>query len=966
MMMRSTARSALAAAAALSSLLVLVPGSHAASTVSSDNDSNNLRGRPVGVSFSSIDQEATPSSSFGRVLQNILNTSEEQYNEDLDAHYPLYLTNNERTEDDYDINDVLLSFTIRNPSSDVMRQPPGRKLAEAALADDAHAEDAAHEEGEGDAHDMVVHVTYENIYAILVFLLTATAFGIVTSKLGMPALVGEIIAGFLLGPPLADFVPYPKALVLVGEIGLILLLLEAGVELDVAQLRETGTKALGIGVTGTILPLVVGMGLAIASDANMGIKSALAVGASFSPTSLGVAASALKQGKMLDTPVGQLIVSSCVVDDILALILLSMFQVLVEENPPIIAYFIPFISSLGFLLVLGGSAVTWLPKFIQNKILNKVPEQHRELTMFSIMTAMLLAYLPLLNYTKSSYLTGAFLAGATFSQIESAPHAFIKTTHQLMTWLLRVFFAASIGFQVPVKLFSDPYVIGWGFILYACVLAKFPLMFYVPQFEDVKEGASYNPFLRDRLITGLAMTCRGEFSFIIAAFALGKGLITAKIYAAIVWAVLLSCITSPFILLSLIKYFNKQQLEYLKATNPSKQKTGYDGMTPLYLHIKSTAPASWGQQEVFRKILNDMNLEVIDRRTNRHGRSLAAEVQTDLYVKDKTMNIKFQKIAGQRRIKNALKAAMDLTMNELDEFSSAIDELQKLVDDDSTSFFMQFDSNGDGVVSIGELKEGLEKKLSLKLTQRQARKVMDLFDESQDGYLQEDEMVSLAQFRYRLQALTDGMKSNAPLDVSTKSSEKPSLVRRVSTVDLSHMSLVSLEKEAQTALEEVAKEQDQVISRGTAIEESMEKALGDASKVVVDVWNPWPWTELFEKIASHYELETVDHFVAVFASIDIDGGGTVDQDEIFEALLQAGVDISEEGVATLFNMIDEDGSGEIDEEEWKEAADFYLELKEEEKEMARKEEDTSKAQERLRAQKIAKLGAQAKALKQKK
>jgi len=187
MMKRSTARSALAAAAALSSLLVLVPGSHAAATLSSDNDNNNLRGRPVGVSFSSIDQaqEATPSSSFGRVLQNILNTSEEQYNEDLDAHYPLFLTNNERTEDDYDINDVLLSFTIRNPSSDVMRQPPGRKLAEAAVADAAHAEDAAHGEGEGDAHDMVVHVTYENIYAILVFLITATAFGIVTSKLGM-------------------------------------------------------------------------------------------------------------------------------------------------------------------------------------------------------------------------------------------------------------------------------------------------------------------------------------------------------------------------------------------------------------------------------------------------------------------------------------------------------------------------------------------------------------------------------------------------------------------------------------------------------------------------------------------------------------------------------------------------------------------------------------------------------------
>eukprot|EP00984_Skeletonema_dohrnii_P006890 scaffold2458_cov77-Skeletonema_dohrnii-CCMP3373.AAC.1 len=156
MMMRSTARSALAAAAALSSFLVLVPGSHASATVSSDNDKNNLRGRPVDVSFSSIGQEATPSSSFERVLQNILNTSEDQLNEDLDPHYPLYLTNNERTQDDYDINDVLLSFTIRNPSSDVMRQPPGRKLAEAAHADAAHGEG---EGDHGDAHDMVVTKT---------------------------------------------------------------------------------------------------------------------------------------------------------------------------------------------------------------------------------------------------------------------------------------------------------------------------------------------------------------------------------------------------------------------------------------------------------------------------------------------------------------------------------------------------------------------------------------------------------------------------------------------------------------------------------------------------------------------------------------------------------------------------------------------------------------------------------------
>src|SRR6056300_1646040 len=125
---------------------------------------------------------------------------------------------------------------------------------------------------------------------------------------------------------------------------------------------------------------------------------------------------------MLDTPVGQLIVASCVVDDVLALILLSMFKVLVKDNPPIIEYFIPIISSVGFLLVLGGSAVTWMPRVIEEKILKRCSDSYRDLVMFSIMTLMLLAYLPLLNYTQASYLTGAFLAGCTFSQIEHAHH----------------------------------------------------------------------------------------------------------------------------------------------------------------------------------------------------------------------------------------------------------------------------------------------------------------------------------------------------------------------------------------------------------------------------------------------------------------------------------------------------------------------------------------------------------------
>ena len=180
-------------------------------------------------------------------------------------------------------------------------------------------------------------------------------------------------------------------------------------------------------------------------------------------------------------------------------------------------------------------------------------------------------------------------------------------------------------------------------------------------------------------------------SFIIAAFALGEGLFNARIYAAIVWAVLLSCISSPFILLQVIKYFNKKQVEYLASTNPLKQKGDGKG-SPLYLHIKCRAPVTRGQQEIFREKLNELNLVLIDRRTNRQGRGLDATVQTDLYVRDETINIKLQKIGAQRRIKSALQNAMSLTEEEAKSFVAAAEELQKLMSED-TQFFQKFDTN---------------------------------------------------------------------------------------------------------------------------------------------------------------------------------------------------------------------------------------------------------------------------------
>ena len=315
------------------------------------------------------------------------------------------------------------------------------------------------------------------------------------------------------------------------------------------------------------------------------------------------------------------------------------------------------------------------------------------------------------------------------------------------------------------------------------------------------------------------MTCRGEFSFIIAAFALGEGLFTAQLYAAIVWAVLLSCITSPFMLLNLIKYFNKKQLAYLASTNPIKQaKDGADDM-PLFLHIKAKAPAFGGMQEQFRKIVNELGLDVVDRRTNRDGRGLNANVQTDLYVRDMTMTVKLQKIAAQRKIKRALTSAMDASN------SSALAALRS---------------------ALGSHKQGFV---------------------------------------------------------------------RFSTKNLDQLDLTSIEKETQASLQQAAKDEDAIIIRDDIVEEQIKEALGRGTDVTVSVWNPWPWIDVLDKIGEHYGVagdpkkETADIYVTVFDKIDADGGGNIDQEEMFHALAEAGLDITEEVVLTLVAMIDEDGNG---------------------------------------------------------
>ena len=127
---------------------------------------------------------------------------------------------------------------------------------------------------------------------------------------------------------------------------------------------------------------------------------------------------------------------------------------------------------------------------------------------------------------------------------------------------------------------------------------------------------------------------------------------------------------------------------------------------------------------------------------------------------------------------------------------------------------------------------GLENSLQMTLSLRQARKIMELFDKDSDGSLQSNELVTIEEFKNRMNQIL--MKNKSKARKSERQILSMSVTRRMSSAELSYLSLQSLAQAEQEALKEDSEEQDNIIKRGEYIEMRVEEALGDDSEVTVD------------------------------------------------------------------------------------------------------------------------------------
>lgn len=379
--------------------------------------------------------------------------------------------------------------------------------------------------------------TYEILLDLAIIILFAKTFGIIARKCKAPQVVGQIIAGLLIGPCFLGWVQQTDFITQMAEVGVILLMFTAGLDTDLKELIKTGPVAFLIACAGVFIPLVFGTilymafyGFAPWGDENF--YKAVFIGTIMTATSVSITVASLQELGKIKTKVGTTIVSAAIIDDVIGIIVLTF--VIGFKNPDsnpamVIVKTIAFF----FVAIVGG--------FLVYKTFYFLDERYPHTRRIPIVS---LAFCFALSYIAEKYfgiadITGAYVAGIVLCSLSDTEY--IERKMDVSSYMIfgPVFFA-SIGLKTSfdgmnAKLFAFCV----AFVLVA-LLAK------ILGCGLMSKLCRYN--FSDSLKIGVGMMTRGEVALIVAQKGLSVGLLTSDYFTAVILLILVSSISTPIVL----------------------------------------------------------------------------------------------------------------------------------------------------------------------------------------------------------------------------------------------------------------------------------------------------------------------------------------------------------------------------------------------------------------------------------
>ena len=390
--------------------------------------------------------------------------------------------------------------------------------------------------------------------SLALVLITARLFSELAGRHGIPSVIGELLAGVLLGPSLLGWISPDATMKLLAEIGIILLLFEVGMDTDLFRMAKSGIKPLVVAVVGFVLPFV--MGYAVCRwGFELSNLVALFIGGTLTATSIGITVRVLEDIGRRHTDEAQIVVGAAVLDDILgvlALAFLYQFALKGEVSGPVVgkvALFIALFMLLSpFVVKLAGGLIDHYDQRAATPGL-----------LITLALALILLFSWLAHVVGAPMILGGFAAGIALSQ-----HFRFDLMHRLGLPALDRWFAPSPKlarrleeqmrplihtfaplFFVMVGVSLNLNAVNWGSarvwqlggaLIVVAILGKLAAGFFIRESRF------------RQMAIGLAMIPRGEVGLIFAQLGLHQGILNAETYAALLIVIALTTILPPFLL----------------------------------------------------------------------------------------------------------------------------------------------------------------------------------------------------------------------------------------------------------------------------------------------------------------------------------------------------------------------------------------------------------------------------------
>lgn len=366
---------------------------------------------------------------------------------------------------------------------------------------------------------------------LFLVLLAAKLGDEVFKRIGQPAIVGEILGGVLVGPSVLNLVDVTEVLRVFSELGVVFLLFWVGLETRLSEMRAVGRIAVTVGSAGVVLPFLAGIGFGLALGEST--ETSVFLGAALAATSAGITSATFLDLGIARSRAARTVLGAAVVDDILALILLSVAVGMAADGGvdagkialalAIAVAFVAFVALGGTQLLQRRPRLLQAPRFAESPLLPAV--------LVCLGLAAFAANIGL------AALIGAFLAGMIVA--ETKDQSSIEEEVRPLYAFFPPFFFAFIGIELDLGALLD----GHALVLLAAVTVIAAAAKLVPAYLAARPLGK-----AEATIVGVGMIPRGEVGIVVASIGAAEGVVDPELFGVVVGMSILTTVIAPFAL----------------------------------------------------------------------------------------------------------------------------------------------------------------------------------------------------------------------------------------------------------------------------------------------------------------------------------------------------------------------------------------------------------------------------------